>query len=296
MAAAREAFAALIDYAGLYPPASLPIEKVAGNYGEYRRGADAWMLGRLIAPVERLDELQARAVASGASANARWPVSVLVGGAEAIATSAPLIARLRCLRDSALDIESVEANAATAADVAAIASAYPPEIERFVEVAADPDPASLLAAIADHRLAGKVRTGGVTKDKFPSPAIVARFLVRSSAARVPVKATAGLHHAVRGEHRLTYAADSPSGVMHGCANLVFAAALLSAGKIDEALVEALLDDDRPEAFKLGGRAGSWLNAAVTYGEFAHARRTLLRSVGSCSFDEPVREMRALGWV
>jgi len=77
---------------------------------------------------------------------------------------------------------------------------------------------------------------------------------------------------------------------------VLASTLLTAGRIDEDLAEALLEDDRPEAFKFGGRAGSWLNAVVTYTEIAHARRTLLRSVGSCSFDEPVTELVSLGFV
>jgi hypothetical protein len=84
--------------------------------------------------------------------------------------------------------------------------------------------------------------------------------------------------------------------MHGFVNVVLAAALLTAGRIDEDLAEALLDDYRPESFKFGGRAGSWLNAVVTYSEIAHARRALLRSVGSCSFEEPVSELTALGWI
>ena len=59
--------------------------------------------------------------------------------------------------------------------------------------------------------------------------------------------------------------------MHGFVNVTFAATLLAAGKIDEDMADAVLDDDRPEVFKFGGRAGSWLNAVLTYGEFAHGR-------------------------
>src|SRR6185503_4510597 len=81
----------------------------------------------------------------------------------------------------------------------------------------------------------KVRTGGITADKFPSTEKLARFLARAFAAHVPMKATAGLHHAMRRSHPMTYAADSQAAVMHGFANLVFAAALLAAGKIDEDL-------------------------------------------------------------
>jgi hypothetical protein len=110
-----------------------------------------------------------------------------------------------------------------------------------------------------------------------------------------MKATAGLHHAVRGDYRLTYDLDSAKATMHGFVNLVLAATLLTAGKIDEALADACLDDDRPEAFKLSGRAGAWLNGVVTYSELSHARRSLMRSVGSCSFEEPVAEIDALDY-
>ena len=108
-----------------------------------------------------------------------------------------------------------------------------------------------------------------------------------------MKATAGLHHALRADYRLTYEPESAKTTMHGFLNLVLAATLLAAGKIDEELAEACLDDDRPEAFKLSGRAGSWLNGVVTYSELSHARRSLLRSVGSCSFEEPIAEIDAL---
>ena len=101
---------------------------------------------------------------------------------------------------------------------------------------------------------------------------------------------------MRGDRRLTYAEDSASTTMHGFVNIVLASTLLTAGRIDEDLAEALLEDDRPEVFKFGGRAGSWLNAVVTYTEIAHARGMLLRSIGSCSFDEPVTELVALGFV
>ena len=60
-----------------------------------------------------------------------------------------------------------------------------------------------------------------------------------------MKATAGLHHALRGDYRLTYEPDSARRTMHGFVNLVLAAALLLAGKIDEELADACLDDDRP---------------------------------------------------
>lgn len=292
MDAVTAALSGLIDYAGLFPPAGLPLDVVVDQYGRYRAGRHAWMLGRLIVPADRLAEAEAAAYRAGASVDEPWRVSALVGTAEqGEAVAATLIEDHR--RPRSVRVEAVEAVAGSADDIARLAGLWPTEFERYVEIPADPDPAPLMDALSAAGLFGKIRAGGVTPDRFPTTGQLARFLLRARDAGVPMKATAGLHHAVRGDYRLTYAPESAKATMHGFVNLVLAATLLAAGKIDEALTDACLDDDRPEAFKLSGRAGAWLNGVVTYSELSHARRSLLRSVGSCSFDEPVAEIDAL---
>jgi len=291
MDAVTAAFAGLFDYAGLFPPAGLPLEAVCQRYGSYRAGRHAWMLGRLIVPAERLDEAESAAAKGGATVEGAWPISVLVGTPEHGAAFVEDIAERR-RRSWCLRIEAIEAMAATELEIQTLAAQWP-DGDRFVEVPYDRDPAALMASLSAHGLGAKLRAGGISSDRFPTSAEAARFLVRAREANVAVKATAGLHHAVRGDYRLTYIPDSETGTMHGFVNLVLAAALLMAGRIDQDLVDACLDDDRAEAFKISGRAGSWLNGVVTYGEIAHARQALLRSVGSCSFEEPVAEIDAL---
>ncbi len=292
MDAVTAALSGLIDYAGLFPPAGLPLEVVADQYGRYRASRHAWMLGRLVVPADRLADAEAAAHRAGASVDEPWRVSALVGTAsQSDAVAASIVDGHR--RPRSLQVEAVEAVAGSADDIARLATIWPAEFERYVEIPADADPAPLLSALSAAGLFAKIRAGGITPDRFPTPAQLARFLVRARDAGVPMKATAGLHHALRGDYRLTYEPESSKACMHGFVNLVLAATLLSAGKIDEELAEACLDDDRPEAFKLSGRAGSWLNGVVTYSELSHARRSLLRSVGSCSFDEPVAEIDAL---
>ena len=292
MDAVTAALSGLIDYAGLFPPAGLPLDVVADQFGRYRAARHAWMLGRLVVPADRLADAEAAAHRAGASVDEPWRVSALVGTADQSEAIADALVdgqhRPRTVR-----VEAVEAVAGSADDIARLARIWPTEFERYVEIPADSDPAPLMSALSAAGLFAKIRAGGVTPDRFPSTAQMARFLVRARDAGVPMKATAGLHHALRGDYRLTYEPESAKATMHGFLNLVLAATLLAAGKIDEELAEACLDDDRPEAFKLSGRAGSWLNGVVTYSELSHARRSLLRSVGSCSFDEPVAEIDAL---
>ena len=48
----------LIDYAGLFPPASLAMAAAVANYDAYLRGEYSWILGRFIVPVARLEEFE----------------------------------------------------------------------------------------------------------------------------------------------------------------------------------------------------------------------------------------------
>ena len=55
----RVALTGFIDYAGLFPPASLDLNRTAANHRRYAASPEAWLLGRLIIPAERLDQLSA---------------------------------------------------------------------------------------------------------------------------------------------------------------------------------------------------------------------------------------------
>jgi len=55
--ALRTLLAGSIDYAGLFPPASLEMAEAARNYEAYRSGPHSWALGRFILPSARLNEV-----------------------------------------------------------------------------------------------------------------------------------------------------------------------------------------------------------------------------------------------
>ena len=48
----------MVDYAGLFPPAQLPLDEAVREYAAHLGDAEAWMLGRFIIPAQRLGELE----------------------------------------------------------------------------------------------------------------------------------------------------------------------------------------------------------------------------------------------
>ncbi len=136
----------------------------------------------------------------------------------------------------------------------------------------------------------KLRTGGVTPDAIPSVAAVAAFIRACADLRLAFKATAGLHHPVRAEHPLAYEPDAPRAVMHGFLNVFLAAAFAWHGERD---IEPVLAETDPTAFRFDDRA-HWRDRSLDAGQVRDARTHFAHAFGTCSFDEPVRDLEALG--
>ena len=49
-----------IDYAGLFPPADLPLDQALQNQAAYVRSPDRWMLGAFILPVAKFADARAQ--------------------------------------------------------------------------------------------------------------------------------------------------------------------------------------------------------------------------------------------
>jgi hypothetical protein len=123
---------------------------------------------------------------------------------------------------------------------------------------------------------------------------VAAFVSACAAAEVPFKATAGLHHAVRAESPLTYEPASARAAMHGFLNVFLAAALLRARRTDEAGAAAILESTDSGAFKFTDEGVRWHERFLEATELASVRETFALSYGSCSFDEPIDDLKKLG--
>ena len=288
MSAVRPLLESLIDYAGLFPPAGLDMETSVRNYASYRTGDHRWALGKFIVPASRLAEF-GRMAAPHVDPDDPWPLSVL-GGAD-LHQDLAVVLEHRYHPTRGLAIESLETKASTTVEIDH-ATRIPRDLATFIEIPIAAPPDNLLAAI---RLVGgraKVRTGGVKPELFPSTAELARFLVACAAARVPFKATAGLHHPVRCVRPLTYEKNSASGTMHGFLNVFLAAALVQGG-LGAAEAGELLEENDPKAFRFDADGAAWRDRRISRGALAAARSTFALSFGSCSFEEPIAELKEL---
>lgn len=292
-AAVAALLSGLIDYAGLFPPAGLAMGPAVAAYAAHRRGADGWILARFVVPIARLGEFET-ALASLAPAergDGEWVLSGLLGAD--VAGDARLAEAFNQRHRGAAAIRSVEVRVDSVAQIQAARLTVPSSIELFCEVPLRGDLRWLLAAIRATGGRAKVRTGGVTPSDIPAPDAVLRFLEGCAAIRLPFKATAGLHHAIRGEQPLTYEVGSPRGTLFGYLNLLLAAAALWDGR-SRAEAQRLLAEQDTDGLVLNDESVEWGGSRFPADALARARREFLLSVGSCSFDEPVGEIRALG--
>jgi hypothetical protein len=285
----------IVDYAGLFPPASLEMPAAVSEYAEHRAGSDAWALGRFILPAARLEELETSAGASLPREGANsWALSALLGTdiEEDVARIEAFNARHRDARAGAVLVDTVEIKTHSAREVERAWELLDRRFDTYMEVPVGEDPAEVIEAIAVTRAKAKIRTGGVTPDAFPTSGQVVRFLERCLAREVAFKATAGLHHPWRAEYRLTYAPDAPHGTMFGFLNVLLAVAALHAD-FGEASAVAMLEERDCRAVRFDDRGAHWRGRLVSNAMLARARESMA-AFGSCSFREPVGDLRSIG--
>ena len=302
--AVRVLLDSIVDYAGLFPPASVSMATAARNFAHYRASESGWMLGRFICPAKSLESFSREAelyLPRDAGAIA-WHISVT--GSGDIESDMRAIAEFNerhrvCFDECGAIADAYEVKANNVQDVQDIHERVPVTLRTFIEVPLLDDPTPIVEAIAKTGRRAKMRVGGTTADAFPSSEHIAQFLVACAHTGVVAKATAGLHHPLRDAYRLTYEDNAQHAVMYGYINVFLATALVGSGASTRDVV-AMLEErdashisfDATHCFWTGGSKPYALDRAF----LAQMRDRGLVSFGSCSFTEPVTETRALGWL
>lgn len=287
--------AGLVDYAGLFPPAAEEMREALENYAKYIASSDASALGRFIVPVARLEEMEREAVGLLPRGGGEpWRLSALIG--DDVPAAIERIQAFNRLHGPGSDagravIDVVELKAASVDAIAGLKGIIPDSFTSYIEIPLSGDVNTLVSAIGRIGARAKIRTGGVTPEAFPSAVAVIDFIVACRRAGVPFKATAGLHHPLRGEYRLTYETTSPKGMMYGYLNVFLAAALVDGGE-DRNVALAALEENDPDSFVFGDGAIEWRGRSFTRQQLVQSREFAI-SFGSCSFREPIDELAQL---
>ncbi|MBW4562869.1 MAG: hypothetical protein KME32_17310 [Mojavia pulchra JT2-VF2] len=285
MLASLEALlSSVVDYAGLFPPAKLELPQAMANYAEYQATPYAWMLGRFVLPVSRLQEFETLLPEKPT----KWSLSIIMTGDVKEA-----IAQLQSFNNEKIAITSLEFPPLPPAEIEKILSFLPAGIESFFEILLNSDFKTYLPVLQHTGAAAKIRTGGVTVDAFPSVTQLCQSIFAFAEAQVSFKATAGLHHPLLGKHPLTSEPNSVVTVMHGFLNVTVLAALVYQQKITPELALELLQESSSNNFHFTTDGISWKDYQLNIAEIEKTRQHFFRSFGSCSFQEPIDDLKEL---
>ena len=288
-----------IDYAGMFPPCALALEPALRNQASYVRSPEMWMLNGFVLPVGQFD---ASTQFFSEFDSQHWLRVAALGpkttNADAfldgVAKAAAAIRSFSRYDTAVVSISHLEMFLPNDVDSASLkeASVISGELPVFWE--APPETAEqTIALISGHNsdedtatFGYKLRTGGVTADAFPTSAQIARALVGAATQQLPIKFTAGLHHPIR-QFR-----DEVKTKMHGFLNVLGAAVLAAEHRWNADQAVAMLDDEDPGSFSFTDDFFAWRDWKIDI-ERLQSRREFVKSFGSCSFDEPREDLRAL---
>ncbi|ODT75712.1 hypothetical protein ABS71_04165 [bacterium SCN 62-11] len=272
----------LIDYAGTFPPAALPLADSLANFRADQQGPAPSMLGRFICSASALAELAQRI-----EPDDTLLLSVLLNKPADLT----LIDEFHAQVSKQVRVDTVEtAWTGHAAEWTRLWN-----YRLFFEVTPTHfQEAAAFCAPQAARLGLKLRTGSVQPEGIPPASQISDFLAVAHNARVPYKFTAGLHHACAGEYALTYQPDAPRARLYGFTSLFTLACLHWCGHISQAeLTTELNNGGSPQADAEGL---SWNDWRCSVAEIQDYRQRGGRSFGSCSFREPLEELQEMGWI
>jgi hypothetical protein len=290
-----------IDYAGMFPPCSLQLESALRNQAEYVRSPEAWMLGAFVLPVEQFEATRQllsqfdpahplRVAALGPKTeNADGFLDALDEADVAIRSLSSnvdlvSISHLEMLLPHDVDSGLLQEAKSIVGDLPTFWEAPPDRAQETIALLAEHNSDTDLATFGY-----KLRTGGVTAEAFPTSPQIAKALVTPATHQLPIKFTAGLHHPIR-QFR-----DEVKTKMHGFLNVLGAAVLAAEHRWDASQTSKMLEDENANSFVFAADFFAWREWKIDL-ERLRYRRKFVTSFGSCSFDEPRDDLRALGFL
>jgi hypothetical protein len=306
----------LIDYAGLFPPANLELKSAFNNYLEYiTKSPYSWILAKFICPVSKLAELDKLIQDEKIEFAEQISFSVLGSSSvhsseflDSVSLDVIMITDFNSKYSGKISIDAFEVRLPN--DIFSISGdnalyeiikLTAEKLEKinskplsiYFEAQPNENLSALAEALAKINKSGgkagyKLRTGGVEASAFPEAERIAFAIGTCREYEIPMKCTAGLHHPIRGY------SDSVNTKMHGFINVFGAGILNVCLNLPEDVMSEILEDEDAGNFHFSDNSFGWKEYHVLASRIQEAREQFMISYGSCSFDEPVEDLKKLG--
>lgn len=308
----------IIDYAGLFPPAKLDLKTSFENYINYKNSDYRNLLSRFILPSGLLNELKDLIEKKYTSEN-DIKLSILANSSEnlddfhlKLSETLNSIQQFKSELSDSINIDLLEIkipdellSGHKESYVTEFINRISDEVIKnlsedtffFLEGNTNDDwkdnIKKLINGIYHHNLiiyynAGfKLRTGGIKPDMFPSSEIISHSIKECIDRNVKIKFTAGLHHPFRNyDYELRT-------FMHGFINVFSAGLIAYRHNLSINGMNDILNDENGNNFVFSMNCFSWKDWKICIEEIELARANLMISFGSCSFDEPIGDLKKL---
>jgi len=317
----------LIDYAGLFPPAKLPLKQAFKNYLRYQNEADVWILAKFICPVKMLkglliyekdlkDNFQDISLTVLPSA-----VETRDGYLETFSEEIQEIKLFLQKMEQNICIEALEIRifpmlltidsspslhlflneiyerliSAGISNVKIFfelnqSEHWVDKVKQFSEEIALFNQNMIENEISEQKVIGglKLRCGGEKPENVPSPDEVAQTIHTCAVTGIPFKATAGLHHPLR--HYDTALRTK----VHGFLNIFGSALLAFHHQLTSSEIQSIILEEDSTQFIFNGDLFQYKQWYIHTDQIQTLRKELVISFGSCSFDEPREDLVELG--
>ncbi len=307
----------LVDYAGLFPPASLNLAQAFNNYIMYLQGDYSWALSRFVIPAKKLPELEELMGQIKYPKDLILPFSVLATNPEGVNDFEKHLERdIELIGEFAgkfgsrvktdvlelrLPADAVEGSSKDLSGLMkTVTDSFKDKLNMnvtaFYEAALKGDFENRVIKAAEaisfqngsSRNAGfKLRTGGVEAAAFPAPGEISFALITCIEYDVPMKCTAGLHHPIR------HYDESLQTNMHGFLNVFGAGIFAQVCNLDEDETLQILTEEDPYAFHFTEEGIEINDFVVSKKDLELSRKKFMLSYGSCSFDDPINDLKTM---
>lgn len=294
-----------IDYAGIFPPASLDVKSALAEYGRAMDSRDEWILNRFLCPAGKLPEAMEALDEFEDKDTGKPPMidfGIIGTSLETGATAADSLKK--DMSDIKLafqhgDVTSYEVKLPLGEEldgcIGALKGAFNWFDERDVEVYAElpwgqgtSDALAKVVAEIDG-IGLKARTGGTKPEHYPGIRPLAAFISEAAGMEAMFKLTAGLHQPLR-----HYDSDL-GGFQHGFLNVMIASALAYIQSASVSEVEQVLNAEDPSLFVFTDQTVEVQGHRLTLKDIDEWW-LYFGGFGSCSFKEPIDGLRRLGWL